>query len=89
MYAPLHPVAAAIAIGGIVVGGVVVGIIVIMVAVVGVRVVLSDGKCAERESAPVVVEPVVEAEATLRASMPTEATANKAIVVLRNMTVSP
>ena len=54
MYAPLHHVAAAIAIGGIVVGRVVVGIIVIMVAVVGVRVVLSDCKCTERESAPVV-----------------------------------
>jgi len=61
-YAPLHQVAAPIAIG-IVVGGVVVGIIVIMVAVVGVRVVLSDCKRTERESAPVVVEPVVEAAA--------------------------
>ena len=38
MHAPLHHVAAAIAIVGIVVGVVVVGIIVIIVAVIGVRV---------------------------------------------------
>jgi hypothetical protein len=56
MHAPLHRIAAAIAIVGIVVG-----IVVIIVAVVGVRV---ECKCAERKSAPVVVEPVVETAAT-------------------------
>jgi len=56
MHAPLHRIAAAIAIAGIVVG-----IVVIIVAVVGVA--WSECKCAERKSAPVVVEPVVETAA--------------------------
>ena len=49
MHAPLHRIAAAIAIAGIVVG-----IVVIIVAVVGVRVAWSECKCAERKSARVV-----------------------------------
>ena len=55
MHAPMHQVAAAIAIVGIVVGIVVVGIIVI---VVGVRVAYSECKCTERKSLPVVAEPL-------------------------------
>ena len=57
IHAPLHRMAAAIAIVGIVVG-----IVVIIVAVVGVRVAWSECKCAERKSAPV-VEPAVETAA--------------------------
>ena len=60
MHAPLHHVAAAIAIVGIVVAVVVVRITVI--AIVVVRVAYSDCKCTERKSAPV-VEPTVETAA--------------------------